>query len=105
MLWLIQSITSDQMIEWLIKHWFRYTKLISVVQFCLQNKLSWQEVEDLLLSDVEVSVADVVCRCLPVSVDEAAAPAVLTHWDNRNSKQQFTSPADLGSRDLIPAFT
>lgn len=35
--------------------------------------------EDLLLSDVEVSVADVVCRCLPVSVDEAAAPAVLTH--------------------------
>lgn len=30
-----------------------------------------------LLCDVENSIADVVSRCLAISVDEAAAPAVL----------------------------
>ena len=40
---------------------------------------SGRAMEDLLLGDVEDSIADVVRRRLPVSVDEAAAPAVLTH--------------------------
>lgn len=37
------------------------------------------EVRASLLGDVEVPVADVVRRRLPVSVDEAAAPAALAH--------------------------
>lgn len=34
---------------------------------------------DLLLCDVEHSVPDVVCGHLPVPVDEATPPAILTH--------------------------
>lgn len=42
--------------------------------------------ENSLFCDVEDSVADVVRRCLPVSVDEAAAPAVLWRDKENNNK-------------------
>lgn len=46
-------------------------------KFDLSLDIVERKVKDSLFCDVEDSVADVVCRCLPVSVDEAAAPAVL----------------------------
>lgn len=66
----------------------------------------------LLLSDVEDSIADVVCRGLPVSVDEAAAPAVLTHCQRTLTLRQvkdFVKSSSLGavvsSSVLVPADT
>lgn len=50
---------------------------------------------DLLLSDVEHSIADVVCRCLPVSVNKAAAPTILTHWNSVTFKHSYAQTTEL----------
>lgn len=77
--------------DW-VKDWNRgkipckFVPRIPVGSSVCKTKLNWQELEDLLFCDIEDPVADVVCRCLPVSVDEAAAPAILTHWDNNTRK-------------------
>lgn len=41
---------------------------------------------DLLLCDIQHSVSDVVCGHLPVPVDEATPPAILTHWKHTGKK-------------------
>lgn len=68
-------------------YFFRYNSWIPVRSS--EETPFVHKVQDLLLSDVEDSITDVVCWCLPVSVDEAAAPAVLAHWHNKTRKTVF----------------
>lgn len=65
-----------------------------------------------ILGDIKHSVADVVCRCLPVSVDEAAAPASLTHcqraltlWQVKHLMKSSSLGAVVSPSIFIPTDT
>lgn len=57
-----------------------------------------EQTENSLLCDVEDSVADVVRRCLAVSVDEAAAPAVL--WRDQENEKTVRQEASIICKQL-----